>query len=133
MKQPDVGVDGIDVAQRPLQQQQSEFVRAFGAWAQAGQDALIDPAALLFMKKKVGSQGVEDFTDTKVACATVETDSHDDAVRSVSEHPHRGLLRGNSMASSCGRWIGVTAPLVSAMATTPTSSEGMGQFAGPAR
>ena len=75
----------------------SEFMRAWGAWAEAREDALVDPGAPLFMKKVVTSQGVEDFTDTKVAYAILEADSHDDAVRIFAEHPHLGLHRGNSI------------------------------------
>lgn len=78
-------------------EQQGEFMRAWGAWAQANQDALVDPGAPLFMKKMVTSQGVEDYTDTKVAYAIVETGSHDEAVRIFSEHPHLALLHGNSI------------------------------------
>lgn len=78
-------------------EQQSEFMRAWGAWAQANQDALVDPGAPLFMKKVVTSQGVEDFTDTKVGYTIVEADSHDEAVRIFAEHPHLGLLRGNAI------------------------------------
>ena len=78
-------------------EQQGEFMRAWGAWAQANQDALVDPGAPLFMKKVVTSQGIKDFTDTKVGYTIVEARSHDEAVRIFSEHPHLGLLRGNSI------------------------------------
>lgn len=78
-------------------EQQSEFMRAWAAWAQANHDALVDPGAPLSMKKLVSSEGVEDFTDTKVGYTIVEADSHDEAVRIFSEHPHLGLLRGNSI------------------------------------
>ena len=77
--------------------QQREFMQAWGAWAQANQNALIDPGAPLYMKKVVTSQGVEDFTDAKVAYAIVEAGSHDEAVRILSEHPHLSLMRGNSI------------------------------------
>jgi hypothetical protein len=72
-------------------------MRAWAAWAQAHHDALVDPGAPLFMKKLVSSEGVEGFTDTKVGYTIVEADSHDEAVRIFSEHPHLGLLRGNSI------------------------------------
>ena len=70
-------------------------MRAWGAWAQANQDALVDPGAPLFRKTRVSSQGVKDFTDTMVGYAIVEAGSHDEAARSFSDHPHLGLLRGN--------------------------------------
>lgn len=56
-----------------------------------------DPGAPLFMKKVVTSQGVEDFTDTKVGYTIVQADSYDEAVRIFAEHPHLGLLRGNAI------------------------------------
>jgi hypothetical protein len=78
-------------------EQQREFMAAWGAWARTNQDALVDPGSPLFMKKVVTSRGVEDFTDSKVAYTIVEADSHDDAVRIFSEHPHLALTRGNSI------------------------------------
>ena len=79
------------------QEQQSEFMRAWAAWAHAHQDTLVDSGAPLFRKKVVSSQGVEDFTDTKVGYTNDEADSHDEAVRIFAQHPHLGLLRGNSI------------------------------------
>jgi len=61
------------------------------------EDALIDPGSPLFMKKVVTSQGVEDFTDAKVGYAIVQADSHDEAVRIFSAHPHLWLIEGNSI------------------------------------
>lgn len=40
--------------------------------------------------------GIEDLTDAKVWYAIIEADSHDEPVRICSEHPHLGLLEGNS-------------------------------------
>lgn len=78
-------------------EQQADFMRAWGAWAQTHQDALVDPGAPLFTKRLVTAEGVEDFTDTKVAYAIVAADSHDEAVRIFAEHPHLALLCGNSI------------------------------------
>jgi hypothetical protein len=79
------------------QEQQHEFMAAWGAWAQAKQHAFVDPGAPLNRKKVVTAQGVEDFTDTKTGYAIVEADSHDDAVRIFAEHPHLALIPGNSI------------------------------------
>jgi len=68
-----------------------------GGVGAANQNALIDPGAPLYTKKVVTSQGVEEFTDAKVAYAIVEAGSHDEAVRILSEHPHLSLMRGNSI------------------------------------
>lgn len=76
--------------------QQSEFLAAWGAWAQAHESALVDPGAPLFRKKVVTRAGVEDFVDAKVAYAIVEAGSHDEAVRILSAHPHLTLGEGNS-------------------------------------
>ena len=78
-------------------EEQSEFMHAWGAWARANHDALVDPGAPLFMKKVVTSNGVEDFTDSKVGYTILEADFHDEAVRIFSEHPHLALFRGNSI------------------------------------
>lgn len=79
------------------EEQQGEFMRAWAAWAQANQDALVDPGAPLYRKKVVTQDRVEDFTDAKVGYAIVEADSHDEAVRVFSEHPHLSLIEGNSI------------------------------------
>ena len=79
------------------EQQRSEFMNAWAAWAQRNQHALVDPGAPLFRKKLVTVQGVEDFTDSKTGYAIVEAESHDDAVRLFSDHPHIALIPGNSI------------------------------------
>ena len=71
-------------------------MQACAAWAEANEHALIDPGSPLFMKKVVTSQGVEDFTDTKVGYAIMGA-SHDEAVRIFSEHLHSSLIHGNSI------------------------------------
>jgi hypothetical protein len=45
---------------------------AWASWAQAHQQALVDPGAPLYMKKLVTTHGVEDFTDSKTGYAIVE-------------------------------------------------------------
>ncbi|HUR76039.1 MAG TPA: hypothetical protein VMZ00_17275 [Sporichthya sp.] len=39
----------------------------------------------------------EDFTDAKVGYAIVDAESHDAAVEMFSDHPHLGLIAGNSI------------------------------------
>lgn len=79
-------------------QQQSEFISAWGSWAQAHQSAIVDPGAPLNAKKLVTAQGVEDFTDSQTGYTIVEADSHDEAVKIFAEHPHLRLFPGNSIA-----------------------------------
>ncbi|MFF0724378.1 hypothetical protein [Streptomyces sp. NPDC004134] len=79
------------------EQQQTEFMNAWAAWAQRNEHALVDPGSPLFRKKLVTAEGVEDFTDSKVGFAIVAADSHDDAVRLFSDHPHIALMPGNSI------------------------------------
>lgn len=79
------------------EQQQHEFMAAWGEWARTHQWALLDPGAPLYRKKRVIDQGVEDFMDDKVAYCLVEASSHDEAVRIFAEHPHVRLLTGNSI------------------------------------
>ena len=78
-------------------QQQSEFMNAWASWAKAHEQALVDPGAPLFMKKVVTADGVENFTDSKTGYAIVEADTHDEAVRIFSHHPHLRLIRENSI------------------------------------
>ncbi|MFG1842470.1 hypothetical protein ACGFH8_29060 [Micromonospora sp. NPDC049175] len=80
------------------EQQQTEFLHAWAAWAQANEKAIVDPGAPLNAKKLVTAQGVEDFTDALIAYTVVEADSHDEAVRIFAGHPHLGLMAGNSIA-----------------------------------
>ncbi|GGM05966.1 MULTISPECIES: hypothetical protein [Micromonospora] len=80
------------------EQQQTEFIHAWAAWAQANEKALVDPGAPLNAKKLVTTQGVEDFTDALTGYTIVEADSHDEAVQIFSGHPHLGLFTGNSIA-----------------------------------
>lgn len=91
------GAAGDEAKAELSEERQAEFMAAWGAWARANVDALVDPGAPLFRKKVVTSQGVDDFTDAKVAYSVVEADSHDEAVRIVSEHPHLTLVEGNSI------------------------------------
>ncbi|WP_269304244.1 hypothetical protein [Aeromicrobium sp. HA] len=77
--------------------QQAEFLAAWGAWAQVHESALVDPGAPLFRKKVVTKAGVEDFTDAKVAYAIVEAGSHDEAARILAAHPHLTLSAGNTI------------------------------------
>jgi hypothetical protein len=79
------------------EQQQSQFMDAWGAWARTHQSALLDPGAPLYLKKRVTARGVEDFTDAKVAYCIVEAASFDEAVRVLAEHPHVTLMEGNSV------------------------------------
>ena len=80
------------------EQQKEQFMQAWIAWAGANEEALVDRGAPLYRKKRVTSQGVEDFTDPAVAYAIVEASSHEEAVRIFSEHPLLGLHPGNSIA-----------------------------------
>lgn len=93
----DGAADEADKA-RLTDQQHAQFMQAWASWAQANHSALIDPGAPLYAKKRVTSEGVEDFTDGQVAYAIVEASSHDEATRIFSEHPHLRLLRGNSIS-----------------------------------
>jgi hypothetical protein len=70
---------------------------AWASWAQVHEQALVDPGAPLFMKKVVTANEVEDFTDSKVGFAIVEASTHDEAASIFSEHPHLGLVVGNSI------------------------------------
>ncbi|MBB4700932.1 hypothetical protein [Sphaerisporangium siamense] len=79
------------------EQQQTEFMNAWAVWAQKNEHALIDPGAPLFRKKLVTTRGVEDFTDSKTGYAIVEAETHEDAARLFSDHPHIALLPGNSI------------------------------------
>ncbi|MGW6268905.1 hypothetical protein [Streptomyces sp. NPDC055060] len=79
------------------EQQQSEFMNAWAAWAQKHEHALVDPGTPLFRKKLVTAQGVEDFTDTKTGYAIVEAENHEEAARFFSDHPHIAVMSGNSI------------------------------------
>lgn len=77
------------------EQQQIDFMSAWGAWAQTNGSAFLDPGAPLYMKKRVTARGVEDFVDTKTGYAIVEAESHDAAVQIFADHPHLDLHPGN--------------------------------------
>lgn len=78
-------------------EQQMEFMQAWGAWAQAHESALIDPGSPLFRKRRLSHQGVDEFEDNRVAYAIVAADTHDAAVEMFREHPHLSLMPGNSI------------------------------------
>ncbi|MFI7461933.1 hypothetical protein [Nonomuraea sp. NPDC049646] len=78
-------------------QQQTAFMHAWAAWAHNNEHALIDPGAPLFHKKRVTTQGIEDFTDTKTGYAIVQAETHHDAAQLFSDHPHIALMPGNSI------------------------------------
>lgn len=77
--------------------QRAEFMAAWASWAQSHQHSLVDPGAPLHLKKLVTAHGVEDFTDSNTGYAIVAAESHDDAVRIFTEHPHLLLHPGNSI------------------------------------
>lgn len=77
--------------------EQLEFLSAWARWAQANQQALVDPGAPLYMKKRVTSGGVTDFTDFRTGYSIVVADTHDEAVRIFADHPHLALTDGNSI------------------------------------
>lgn len=79
------------------EEQQSEFMNAWAAWAQTHQRFLVDPGAPLYMKKLVTVRGVEDFTDSKTGYAILAAGSHDEAVQIFAEHPHLQLSSGSSI------------------------------------
>lgn len=66
--------------QQLSEDQQAEFMSAWASWAQTHQHAFVDPGAPLYLKKRVTTHGVEDFTDSKTGYAIVEAASHDEAV-----------------------------------------------------
>ena len=78
-------------------EQQTEFLTEWAAWAQARQHLLVDPGAPLFAKKRVTAHGVEDFTDSKTGYTIVEARSHEEAVQIFAEHPHLRLIQENSI------------------------------------
>lgn len=78
-------------------EQQSEFMTAWATWAQAHEEALLDPGSPLYRKKRVTSTYVEDFEDSKIAYALVDAPSHDAAAQMFKDHPHVGLHDGNSI------------------------------------
>lgn len=78
-------------------EQQSLFLDAWASWAQAHREALVDPGAPLYRKKRVTSDGADDFVDSKTGYAIVEAGSHDAAVAIFAEHPHLRLASGNSI------------------------------------
>ena len=87
-----------EAAKRALtDQQQMEFMNAWGAWAQANEEALVDPGSPLNAKKRVSAQGSEDFQDSKTGYTIVEAASHDEAVRIFTDHPHLRLFDANSI------------------------------------
>ncbi|MFF0088082.1 hypothetical protein ACFYR1_52130 [Streptomyces canus] len=79
------------------EQQRTEFMNAWAAWAQKNEHALVDPGSPLFRKKVVTARGVEDFSDSKTGYAIVEAKSHEDAARLFSDHPHIAVAPGNSI------------------------------------
>lgn len=90
------GAAGSDKEQL-TDEQQSEFMTAWATWAQTHEQALLDPGAPLYRKKRVTSTGVEDFEDSKIAYALIEAPSHDAAVDMFREHPHLNLHVRNSI------------------------------------
>lgn len=76
-------------------EQQQEFMNAWGAWAQSHSSALVDTGSPLFRKKRVTAEGSEDFTDSKTGYAMVEAESHEEAVQVFADHPHLTLSKGN--------------------------------------
>ena len=79
------------------EQQQADFADAWAAWAQRHQGALVDPGAPGYRGMRFTGDGVQNFMDASSGYAIVRADSHEEAVRIFSEHPHRRFFPGNSM------------------------------------
>lgn len=76
-------------------EQRTEFMNAWAKWAQDHEDAIVDNGSPLFRKKRLTSEGSDDFTDSKTGYAIVQAKSHEDAVQVFSDHPHLRLIKGN--------------------------------------
>ena len=81
----------------PSETQQAEFMAAWARWAGEAGPALIDSGRPLYLKRRVTSQGVEDFEDAKVAYMLLSAPSHEAAVDIVRGHPFLSLYPGNSI------------------------------------
>lgn len=79
-------------------QQEAAFMHDWATWAQTYVEHLVDPGAPLSAKKRVTAQGVEDFTDATTGYCVLSAESHDEAARIFSEHPHLRLFPGNAIA-----------------------------------
>ena len=76
---------------------QTEFINAWVAWAASNDGALLGSGAPLNAKKRLTSDGVEEFRGTKTGYSLVQANSHDEAVQMLAQHPHLGLFAGNSI------------------------------------
>lgn len=78
-------------------EQSADFLRAWGAWAQEHHAHIVDGGSPLFRKKRLTAQDVTDLEDSRTGYCILRADSHDEAVRIMSSHPHLRLFAGNSI------------------------------------
>ena len=85
----------IDEAER--KQREKTGKEAWGNWAAANQEAIVDPGSPLGKTKRVSVQGISDIKNEMAAYTIVQAESHEAAARLFEKHPHFTLFPGDSV------------------------------------
>ena len=92
-----VGAAQTETVPSLTDEESQAFIAAWGQWAQAQEGSINDPGSPLSMKKVVTARGIEDADNTRTGYSFVHADSLDSAAEIFANHPHLGLLSGNSI------------------------------------
>lgn len=87
-----------DKQKQGLSDEESQvFMQAWAEWAQTHKEAFVDAGSPLSKTKLLTSEGASDTRNTMTGYAIVEADSHEEAVKIFSTHPHLTLVSSNSI------------------------------------
>jgi hypothetical protein len=72
-------------------------MKAWQAWVEKHEDAIVDHGAPLGKTKLINAKGVSDIRNEMAAFTVVEAESHDAAARMFVEHPHFTIFPGEGV------------------------------------
>jgi len=70
---------------------------AWGKWAEAHRDAIVDSGSPLGKTKRVDPAGISDTTNGVTAYVVVEAESHEQAAKMFENHPHFTIFPGDAV------------------------------------
>ena len=76
---------------------EKEGIRAWKAWAETHQAAIVAMGGPLGKTKKVSQQGIEDTSNQLGAFTVVRAESHEAAAKLFENHPHFAIFPGDSV------------------------------------
>jgi hypothetical protein len=87
--------DALGEAERKARQ--SKGMAAWGEWVTRNSGAIVEMGGPLGKTKRVSPRGIEDTKNDLVAYIIVRAESHEDAAKLFTDHPHFMIFPGDSV------------------------------------